>query len=233
MKVATGTTPRELARQINRHQGFKAVIRWNHGPYYDFSMGCDSDRFPGFKAVVREQNGYLAAYRPRVYISRYRHIREPNPSNPGDIDESIKTEYTILVEFYLDRPPLLTVKQADMQKGPQFECMMVSDALTMAGIFVNCAATPFYYLSYRDACLFNTNPDARYHFADIHLTRRFAFSKSPDGPRHVINPDSCHPKLRFSVPELGWVEPEGPCACRDCLRYSSYPQGRSIGNRGR
>ena len=107
MRVTAATTTSELAREINRH--------------------------PGFRATVWGRRGLR-----RVYIRRYRYVWRER-----DIDESLETEFTVYVEFRPDSIPILTVKEADMvTKSPQWECMMVSSALSRAGIHVESKPTP-------------------------------------------------------------------------------------------
>jgi len=106
MRVTAGTTSSELAREINRHPGFRATVWGRHG--------------------LR-----------RVYVRRYQYV-----SRDRGINESVQTTFTIYVEFIPGCSPLLTVKEADMNKDPQSECMMVSAALSRVGIHVDSKPSP-------------------------------------------------------------------------------------------
>ena len=124
--VTADTTTAELAREINRHPGFKAVSWGRHG--------------------IR-----------RVYITRFRYV-----NTESGIDDTVKPEYRIYIVFpplhlqlaeeplwrefgrgFVPRDePVLTVLEADMQKGPQIECMMVGEALARIGIDVAIKTAP-------------------------------------------------------------------------------------------
>ena len=74
----------------------------------------------------------------RVHIKRFRYS-----SNVCDTDEYIETQFTVYMEFQQGKKPLLTVKEVDMvTKDPQWECMMVSYALSRIGVHVDSKPSP-------------------------------------------------------------------------------------------
>ena len=249
MKVTTGTTPAQLARELHSRSGFSARIRLGKPDRYPW-LGGDLKRFAGYRACVRRAGGHGAVYRPRVYISRFRYrlapgqwpfyqkhladsfgmadSSQPYPANPGGVDVPVTPYYTHFVEFYIDRPPVLRVLEADMQKGPAFESFEVRDAFIDAGIFVNCLPMPYEWDSYHQACAAPLNGAPGAGLAGLQI-----WYSNPD---QFAYPPGCGPELDLVDPEseavpvrprsrLGWREPASPCACRACAAHGHLSSG--------
>ena len=90
------------------------------------------NRHTGLRATVWGGDGCR-----RVYIRRFRYILVDGAT----VDT--ECEFTIYIEFNECKAPLLTVKEADMMtKSPEWECRMVSCALSRIGIHVDCKPSP-------------------------------------------------------------------------------------------
>ena len=90
------------------------------------------NRHPGFRATVWGGRGLK-----RVHIKSFRYVSEDRGT-----DGSFETSRTIYIEFNRDTAPLLTVKEVDMSKDPEWECRVVSYALSQVGIHVDCKPSP-------------------------------------------------------------------------------------------
>ena len=240
MKVSTGTTPAQIARELNSRSGFSAHIRLGKPDRYPWLEG-DLKRFPGYRACVRRVGGIDVAYRPRVYINRGRYRLDPGewpiydkhladafglddpskpfPGNPDGIDVKAKPYFTHFIEFYLDRPPVLRVLEADMDKGPMIESFNMRDSILREGIFINALPAPYEWDIYPVFCVASQYPQDVRSLPGLWSSDanppQYAYPPAADPGGELIDPDSDD---AVGVPEhrLGWFEPESPCACPNC-----------------
>lgn len=229
-----------MARELNSRSGFSAHIRLGDPDRYPW-LGGDLRRFPGYRACVRRIGGAEIAFRPRVYINQIRYRLDPGewpfydkhladkfgmadsskpfPENPDGVDILVEPDYTHFVEFYLDRPPVLRVLEADMQKGPAIEGFEVRNSMVRAGIYINSLPMPYEWDKYPVFCVAEGRASGAEQMHNVWASYanppQFAYPPGTDPGIEFVDPESAD---AAGVPQShqGWFEPATPCACPEC-----------------